>query len=178
MREKTPIAILIVITIYILYIYKYFLWKRIKLIKITNKVVSWCSWLSRQSNTLKVSGSSPGDAMFLILFCFSLFINFPETSRLIFFIDVLKYFCFFLLFIIWKINIFFSYFNTNLNLFPITNTWYFNFCFHIFDQFKYFLILENYFKKINYLQRIYNSYGSKNKRKGNLIFISSLFLTI
>ena len=24
--------------------------------------VSWCSWLSRQSNTLKVSGSSPGDA--------------------------------------------------------------------------------------------------------------------
>ncbi|KAA0033920.1 hypothetical protein E6C27_scaffold43059G001110 [Cucumis melo var. makuwa] len=27
-----------------------------------NSVVSWCSWLSRQSNTLKVSGSSPGDA--------------------------------------------------------------------------------------------------------------------
>jgi hypothetical protein len=26
--------------------------------------VSWCSWLSRQSNTLKVSGSSPGDAIF------------------------------------------------------------------------------------------------------------------
>ena len=26
------------------------------------KVVSWCSWLSRQSNTLKVSGSNPGDA--------------------------------------------------------------------------------------------------------------------
>ncbi|KAJ7944874.1 hypothetical protein O6P43_034204, partial [Quillaja saponaria] len=25
---------------------------------------SWCSWLSRQSNTLKVSGSSPGDAIF------------------------------------------------------------------------------------------------------------------
>ncbi|MQL92993.1 hypothetical protein Taro_025646 [Colocasia esculenta] len=25
--------------------------------------VSWCSWLSRQSNTLKVSGSSPGDAI-------------------------------------------------------------------------------------------------------------------
>ena len=27
-------------------------------------MVSWCSWLSRQSNTLKVSGSSPGDATF------------------------------------------------------------------------------------------------------------------
>ena len=27
-------------------------------------MVSWCSWLSRQSNTLKVSGSSPGDAIF------------------------------------------------------------------------------------------------------------------
>ena len=26
--------------------------------------VSWCSWLSRQSNTLKVSGSNPGDAIF------------------------------------------------------------------------------------------------------------------
>ncbi|KAI3343098.1 hypothetical protein F4824DRAFT_444486 [Ustulina deusta] len=24
-------------------------------------MVSWCSWLSRQSNTLKVSGSSPGE---------------------------------------------------------------------------------------------------------------------
>ena len=28
----------------------------------TINMVSWCSWLSRQSNTLKVSGSSPGDA--------------------------------------------------------------------------------------------------------------------
>ena len=27
------------------------------------KGVSWCSWLSRQSNTLKVSGSNPGDAI-------------------------------------------------------------------------------------------------------------------
>ena len=27
-----------------------------------NSEVSWCSWLSRQSNTLKVSGSSPGEA--------------------------------------------------------------------------------------------------------------------
>ena len=27
------------------------------------KEVSWCSWLSRQSNTLKVSGSNPGDAI-------------------------------------------------------------------------------------------------------------------
>ena len=25
--------------------------------------MSWCSWLSRQSNTLKVSGSNPGDAI-------------------------------------------------------------------------------------------------------------------
>ena len=30
--------------------------------------VSWCSWLSRQSNTLKVSGSNPGDATFPFLF--------------------------------------------------------------------------------------------------------------
>ena len=28
------------------------------------KKVSWCSWLSRQSNTLKVSGSNPGEAIF------------------------------------------------------------------------------------------------------------------
>ena len=27
------------------------------------QMVSWCSWLSRQSNTLKVSGSNPGDAI-------------------------------------------------------------------------------------------------------------------
>ncbi|CAN1199463.1 Sugar transporter ERD6-like 5, partial [Linum perenne] len=26
---------------------------------------SWCSWLSRQSNTLKVSGSNPGEAIFI-----------------------------------------------------------------------------------------------------------------
>ena len=26
-------------------------------------MVSWCSWLSRQSNTLKVSGSNPGEAI-------------------------------------------------------------------------------------------------------------------
>ena len=32
--------------------------------------VSWCSWLSRQSNTLKVSGSNPGDAIFLFFFFF------------------------------------------------------------------------------------------------------------
>ena len=36
------------------------------------RLVSWCSWLSRQSNTLKVSGSSPGDA---ILSFFSLFLT-------------------------------------------------------------------------------------------------------
>ena len=35
--------------------------------------VSWCSWLSRQSNTLKVSGSSPGDA--IILFIFHIFLK-------------------------------------------------------------------------------------------------------
>ncbi|KAI1160652.1 hypothetical protein F5B18DRAFT_497702 [Nemania serpens] len=28
--------------------------------RIICQLVSWCSWLSRQSNTLKVSGSSPG----------------------------------------------------------------------------------------------------------------------
>ena len=33
-----------------------------------NTKVSWCSWLSRQSNTLKVSGSSPGEASYLFLF--------------------------------------------------------------------------------------------------------------
>ena len=27
--------------------------------------VSWCSWLSRQSNTLKVSGSNSGEAIYL-----------------------------------------------------------------------------------------------------------------
>ena len=32
--------------------------------------VSWCSWLSRQSNTLKVSGSNPGDAIFFFFFEF------------------------------------------------------------------------------------------------------------
>ena len=32
-----------------------------------DKAVSWCSWLSRQSNTLKVSGSSPGDAILVFL---------------------------------------------------------------------------------------------------------------
>ena len=37
-----------------------------------SRLVSWCSWLSRQSNTLKVSGSSPGDA---ILSFFSLFLT-------------------------------------------------------------------------------------------------------
>lgn len=30
-----------------------------------SKMVSWCSWLSRQSNTLKVSGSNPGEAIIL-----------------------------------------------------------------------------------------------------------------
>ena len=36
--------------------------------------VSWCSWLSRQFNTLKVSGSSPGDAnifFWVILYSFN-----------------------------------------------------------------------------------------------------------
>jgi hypothetical protein len=32
--------------------------------------VSWCSWLSRQSNTLKVSGSNPGDAKIFPSFLF------------------------------------------------------------------------------------------------------------
>ncbi|KAI0816092.1 hypothetical protein GGR55DRAFT_625160 [Xylaria sp. FL0064] len=34
-------------------------------------VVSWCSWLSRQSNTLKVSGSSPGEINTSCAFFFS-----------------------------------------------------------------------------------------------------------
>ncbi|KAJ3681293.1 hypothetical protein LUZ60_015782 [Juncus effusus] len=34
-------------------------------------MVSWCSWLSRQSNTLKVSGSNPGEA--ILFFHFSVF---------------------------------------------------------------------------------------------------------
>ena len=33
--------------------------------------VSWCSWLSRQSNTLKVSGSSPGEANLFAFFFIS-----------------------------------------------------------------------------------------------------------
>ncbi|KAI2624513.1 hypothetical protein GGS21DRAFT_532650, partial [Xylaria nigripes] len=32
----------------------------------SDNMVSWCSWLSRQSNTLKVSGSSPGEIRNLI----------------------------------------------------------------------------------------------------------------
>lgn len=39
-------------------------------------MVSWCSWLSRQSNTLKVSGSNPGDA----IFSFS-FLNFKHKPK-------------------------------------------------------------------------------------------------
>ena len=41
-----------------------------------SKMVLWCSWLSRQSNTLKVSGSNPGEAIFsfFVLFC-SLFLQ-------------------------------------------------------------------------------------------------------
>ena len=37
-------------------------------------MVGWCSWLSRQSNTLKVSGSSPGLIMIVsfLLMPFSL----------------------------------------------------------------------------------------------------------
>ena len=38
-----------------------------------SKEVSWCSWLSRQSNTLKVCCSNPGDAMFFFLFALCLF---------------------------------------------------------------------------------------------------------
>ena len=29
--------------------------------------VSWCSWLSRQSNTLKVSGLNPGEAIIVFI---------------------------------------------------------------------------------------------------------------
>ena len=40
--------------------------------------VSWCSWLSRQSNTLKVSGSSPGEAnLFFLPHLFFPYIFFP-----------------------------------------------------------------------------------------------------
>ena len=42
--------------------------------------MSWCSWLSRQSNTLKVSGSSPGDANFSLAF-YLLTLNFVDFER-------------------------------------------------------------------------------------------------
>ena len=35
--------------------------------------MSWCSWLSRQSNTLKVSGSNPGDASLCFRFAIAYF---------------------------------------------------------------------------------------------------------
>lgn len=39
--------------------------------------MSWCSWLSRQSNTLKVSSSSLGDAIFAIfIFIIIIWIHF------------------------------------------------------------------------------------------------------
>jgi hypothetical protein len=63
------------------YIFTYFM--------VTIKV-SWCSWLSRQSNTLKVSGSNPGEAkckLFLFLrllvsflFLQLLFYQFPNRE--------------------------------------------------------------------------------------------------
>lgn len=43
---------------------------------IKSKTVEWCSWLSCQSNTLKVSGSNPGlinaidDIILFVSFCF------------------------------------------------------------------------------------------------------------
>ena len=45
----------------------------------TNQV-EWCSWLSRQSNTLKVSGSSPGSINFLA------FLHISVLKGLIFFL--------------------------------------------------------------------------------------------
>jgi hypothetical protein len=39
---------------------------RLDLLHPNNNEVRWCSWLSRQSNTLKVSGSSPGRIIFLL----------------------------------------------------------------------------------------------------------------
>ena len=42
--------------------------------------VEWCSWLSRQSNTLKVSGSSPGSINFLA------FLHISVLKGLIFFL--------------------------------------------------------------------------------------------
>ena len=47
-------------------------------------MVSWCSWLSRQSNTLKVSGSNPGDAIFV-------FLNFKHKAEHIIKLPVLKF---------------------------------------------------------------------------------------
>ena len=44
--------------------------------KLADSLVSWCSWLSRQSNTLKVSGSSPGEIIHFLgmpFLSFSLF---------------------------------------------------------------------------------------------------------
>ena len=49
------------------------------------QMVGWCSWLSRQSNTLKVSGSSPG----LIISFFSFFLN-PHHRGLFFFVSWLS----------------------------------------------------------------------------------------
>ena len=50
-------------------------------------MVSWCSWLSRQSNTLKVSGSSPGDAIFVtISSCSHGLVIFGSFSLIVFFI--------------------------------------------------------------------------------------------
>ena len=48
-------------------------------------MVSWCSWLSRQSNTLKVSGSNPGEANEDILFVFFDFHFGHHVSPLFFF---------------------------------------------------------------------------------------------
>ena len=60
-----------------------------------NSKVSWCSWLSRQSNTLKVSGSSPGEANLFAFFLFLQVFPAPELD----FIHILALLFFFSLYL-------------------------------------------------------------------------------
>ena len=56
--------------------------------------MSWCSWLSRQSNTLKVSSSSLGDAIFAIfifIFVFIISIHFRPLGESLRAIELLKH---------------------------------------------------------------------------------------
>ena len=53
--------------------------------------VSWCSWLSRQSNTLKVSGSNPGEAIIVFIYsinCESMICLFTKRSHFFPLLDI------------------------------------------------------------------------------------------